>query len=252
LATRWETGAAHYVWDQDTELGWNVVRRTKADCRPPCRHGGVQPLDWVGRRWNPRTAPRASQHFDRPGDSGAWGRVVNTGGDSLLIVFDSVDGAVRCAIKVQQQVPVCDGDRHPDRTIRFRIGINVGDVIPDGTDVHGEVVNVVTRLQAECPPGGICVSRAVRDHVQDRLGPAFEKLGALNLKNIARPVEAFLVMQDSDATTPKTVERSLVDSTRKLLPLPGETLNCGIGVQQHERRPGAGVFLGRDRRRHHN
>ena len=54
------------------------------------------------------------------------GRLVNTGGDSLLIVFDSVDGAVRCAAKVQQQVPACDGDQPPDRMIRFRVGINVG------------------------------------------------------------------------------------------------------------------------------
>ena len=86
-----------------------------------------------------------------------------------------------------------DGDQPPDRAIRFRVGINVGDVIPDGTDVHGDVVNVAARLQAECPPGGICVSRAVRDHVQDRLDLAFEELGPLNLKNIARPVEAFVL-----------------------------------------------------------
>ena len=84
------------------------------------------------------------------------------------------------------------------RAIRFRVGINVGDVIPDGTDVHGDVVNVAARLQAECPPGGICVSRQVRDHVQDRLDLAFEELGALNLKNIARPVEAFVVRLDAD------------------------------------------------------
>ena len=121
------------------------------------------------------------------------GRIVNTGGDSLLIVFDSIDGAVRCAVKVQQQVPVHDADQPPDRAIRFRVGINVGDVIPDGTDVHGDVVNVAARLQAECPPGGICVSRPVRDHVQDRLDLVFEELGPLNLKNIARPVEAFVV-----------------------------------------------------------
>ena len=121
------------------------------------------------------------------------GRIVNTGGDFLLIVFDSIDGAVRCAMKVQQQVPIHDGDQPPDRAIRFRVGINVGDVIPDGTDVHGDVVNVAARLQAECPPGGICVSRQVRDHVHDRLDLAFEELGALNLKNIARPVEAFVL-----------------------------------------------------------
>ena len=101
----------------------------------------------------------------------------------------------RCAVlcKVQQQVPIYDGDQPPDRAIRFRIGINIGDAIADGTDLHGDAVNVAARLQAECPPGGICVSRPVRDHVQDRLDLAFEELGALNLKNIARPVEAFVV-----------------------------------------------------------
>jgi adenylate cyclase len=65
------------------------------------------------------------------------GRIVNTGGDSLLVVFDSVDGAVRCAVQVQQQVSAYDGDLAPDQAIRFRVGINVGDVIPDGLDVHG-------------------------------------------------------------------------------------------------------------------
>src|ERR1700745_2251604 len=61
------------------------------------------------------------------------GRIVNTGGGSLLIVFDSSDGPVRCAVRVQQQVPVHDGDQSPDRTIRFRVGINIGDAIADGT-----------------------------------------------------------------------------------------------------------------------
>ena len=96
-------------------------------------------------------------------------------------------------MKVQQQVPAYDGDQPPDRTIRFRVGINIGDVIPDGTDVHGDVVNVAARLQAECPPGGICVSQAVRDHVRDRLDIAFDALGPLKLKNITRPVEAFVL-----------------------------------------------------------
>src|SRR3984885_8875573 len=96
------------------------------------------------------------------------GRIVQTGGDSLLIVFDSIDGAVRCAIKVQQQIPVHDRDQPSDRTLRFRVGINIGDAIADGTDLHGDAVNVAARIQAECPPGGICVTRAVRDHVRGR------------------------------------------------------------------------------------
>ena len=105
------------------------------------------------------------------------GRIVQTGGDSLLIVFDSIDGAVRCAVKVQHQVPTHDGDQPADRAIRFRVGINIGDAIADGTDLHGDAVNVAARIQAECPPGGVCVTRAVRDHVQDRLNLAFEELG---------------------------------------------------------------------------
>ena len=148
------------------------------------------------------------------------GRIVNTGGDSLLIVFDSIDGAVRCAVKVQQQVPIHDGDQPPDRAIRFRVGINVGDVIPDGTDVHGDVVNVAARLQAECPPGGICVSRPVRDHVQDRLDLAFEELGALDLKNIARPVEAFVLRPMLPPSHQKIVGRSEADEAHAPLPLP--------------------------------
>ena len=108
------------------------------------------------------------------------GRLVNTAGDSLLIVFDSVDGAVRCAVNVQQQVPVHNGDLPPDQVIRFRVGINVGDVIPDGTDVHGDVVNVAAKLQAECPPGGICVS--------ERYGITFTAGSISPLRNLGRSI----------------------------------------------------------------
>jgi TolB-like protein/class 3 adenylate cyclase len=125
------------------------------------------------------------------------GRIVQTGGDSLLIVFDSIDGAVQCAVKVQRQVPQYDGEQPADRTIRFRVAINVGDVIAEGTDFHGDAVNVVARLQAECPVGGVCVTRAVRDHVHDRLDLAFNPIGTLNLRNITRPVEAFVIRLDT-------------------------------------------------------
>jgi adenylate cyclase len=144
-----------------------------------------------------------------PAISEHGGRIVQTGGDSLLIVFDSIDGAVRCAVGVQQQVPDNDGDHPLDRAIRFRIGINIGDVIADGTDLHGEVTNVAARLQAECPSGGICVSRAVRDHVHGRLDLGFEELGVLHLKNISRPVEAFLLRSQSEIAAPKPSRPSL-------------------------------------------
>ncbi len=148
------------------------------------------------------------------------GRLVQTGGNSLLIVFDSIDGAVRCAEKMQQQVPAHDAGHAPDRTIRFRIGIDIGDAIADGTDLHGNSVNVAVRLQAECPPGGICASRAVRDHVHDRLQLAFERLGALDLKNIARPVEAFVLRPAGAAGVLQSVEQSPVGNTTEIRPLP--------------------------------
>jgi adenylate cyclase len=121
------------------------------------------------------------------------GRIIQTGGDSLLAAFDSIDGAVRCGIKLQREIPLHDGDQPPDRRIRFRIGINIGDVIANGSDVYGDGVNVAARLEAVCPVGGVCVSRAVRDHVRDRDDLPFEELGALTLKNIARPIEAFVL-----------------------------------------------------------
>ena len=146
------------------------------------------------------------------------GRIVQTGGDSLLIVFDSIDGAVRCAVKVQREVPAHNDGQPPDRTIRFRVGINIGDAIADGTDLHGDAVNVAARLQAECPPGGICVTRAVRDHVRGSHDFDFEELGPLNLKNIFRPVEAFVLRSEGPATPSLLLART--DDTA--LPLPGK------------------------------
>lgn len=121
------------------------------------------------------------------------GKIVQTAGNSLLIVFDSIDGAINCAVKIQQQVPLYDGENLPGHRMRFRIGIDIGDVIAVGTDLHGNGVNVAARLQAECTVGSICVSRAVRDHMRGSPHFLFQELGALHLKNIPHPVEAFLL-----------------------------------------------------------
>jgi class 3 adenylate cyclase len=122
---------------------------------------------------------------------GGW--ICQTGGDSLLCIFDSISGAVRCALTVQGQVPQHNDGLPHDRAMSFRIGINIGDVIADSTDLHGDAVNVAVRLEAACPPGRVCISRAIRDHVHGHLDLSFEELGVVTLKNIARPVEAFVV-----------------------------------------------------------
>ena len=145
------------------------------------------------------------------------GRIVQTGGDSLLIVFDSIEGALRCAMTVQRRIPSHDRQDASDRRMRFRMGIDIGDAIADGTDLHGDGVIVAARLQAECPAGGVCVSRAVRDHVHDRLDLTFEAMGLLSLKNIARPVEAFLVRSPEAL---KSTERTQVHNTGDHLALP--------------------------------
>jgi adenylate cyclase len=119
------------------------------------------------------------------------GRIVKTTGDGLLVEFVSVVDAVRCAVDVQREMGLRNSDVPADRRIEFRIGINLGDIIKDRGDIFGDGVNVAARLEALAEPGGICVSRVVRDQVRDKLDFGFEDRGEQQVKNIARPVRAF-------------------------------------------------------------
>ena len=121
------------------------------------------------------------------------GRTVKSMGDGFLLEFPSVVDAVRCGVDVQRGMAERNATLPADQHIQFRIGINVGDIIIDGDDIFGDGVNVAARLQTLAEPGGICVSRAVRDQVLDKLSFTFEDLGAQQVKNIVRPVEAFRV-----------------------------------------------------------
>ena len=119
------------------------------------------------------------------------GRVVRTMGDGLLVEFASVVDAVRCAVEVQREMALRNADLPADRRIEFRIGINLGDIINDEQDIYGDGVNVAARLEALSAPGGICVSRVVRDQVRDKLNFSFDDRGEQQVKNIARPVRIF-------------------------------------------------------------
>ena len=136
------------------------------------------------------------------------GRIVKTTGDGLLLDFPSVVDAVRCAVDVQRGMTERNAAVAPEQRIEFRLGINVGDIIIDGEDIFGDGVNVAARLQTLAEPGGICVSRVVRDQVLDKLTFTFEDLGAKEVKNIVRPVEAYRIKL-GDATLTKTGARSL-------------------------------------------
>jgi adenylate cyclase len=118
------------------------------------------------------------------------GRIVKTTGDGMLVEFPSVVDAVRCAAETQRAMIDRNTETPEDERITFRIGINLGDVIIDGEDIFGDGVNIAARLEALAEPGGICISRAVRNQIRDKLPYTFEDMGERSVKNIARPVRA--------------------------------------------------------------
>ena len=130
------------------------------------------------------------------------GRIVKTTGDGLLVEFASVVDAVRCAVAIQRRMAERNTTIAVGRQIAFRIGINLGDVIIDEGDIYGDGVNVAARLEALAEPGGICVSRVVRDQVRDKLDFAFEDMGGQSVKNIARPVRAYALRSERVASPP--------------------------------------------------
>jgi adenylate cyclase len=130
------------------------------------------------------------------------GRIVKTTGDGLLLEFASVVDAVRCSVDIQRGMAERNAGVPGDRKIEYRIGINVGDIIIDDDDIFGDGVNVAARLQTLAEPGGICVSRGVRDQVLDKLNFAFDDMGAQEVKNIVRPVEVYRVALDPQTAAP--------------------------------------------------
>src|SRR5437762_6702301 len=112
------------------------------------------------------------------------GRIVKTTGDGLLVEFASVVDAVRCAVDMQRQMAERNAGVAAEQRIEFRIGLNVGDIIIDDKDIYGDGVNIAARLEGLAAPGGICVSRVVRDQVRDKLDFSFEDMGEQQVKNI--------------------------------------------------------------------
>jgi adenylate cyclase len=130
------------------------------------------------------------------------GRIVSTTGDGLLSEFARVVDAVRCAVEVQREIAARNAGVQAERRIEFRIGINLGDIMIDENDIFGDGVNVAARLEALAEPGGICVSRVVRDQVRDKLAIPFEDMGEQQVKNIVRPVRAYRTLLTETADRP--------------------------------------------------
>jgi len=134
-----------------------------------------------------------------PAIANCKGRLIKTTGDGLLVEFQSVTEALRCAVDFQQRMARRNRDMPASRTLLYRIGINLGDVIVEDGDIFGDGVNVAARLESIAEPGGICISAAVRDQVADRLDVGYEDLGEQQVKNIKRPIRVFKVLLDSEA-----------------------------------------------------
>ncbi len=122
------------------------------------------------------------------------GRIIKTTGDGMLVEFQSVTEALRCAVDFQERMARRNRDMPSSRVLLYRIGINLGDVIVEDGDIFGDGVNVAARLESIAEAGGICISGAVRDQVGDRLEVEFADLGQQQVKNINRPIHVFRVL----------------------------------------------------------
>jgi len=132
--------------------------------------------------WRELIAPKIAEHR---------GRIVRIAGDGLLLEFASAVAAVRCAVDIQRAMVERNTHVPQERRIEFRIGVNVGDIIVDGSDMWGDGVNVAARLEALAEPGGICISGRVQEDVRGRVDAAFQDMGERRLKNIAHPVRVY-------------------------------------------------------------
>lgn len=124
------------------------------------------------------------------------GRLIQTAGDSYLVVFESVTAAVLCALELQQHMVAWNAANRAGQPLLFRVGVEIGEAIADDGDLHGDAVNIAVRLQTLCPHGGVCISHTVHEHVHNRIAWPFEPLGVFQLKNVHRPVQAFVVTEE--------------------------------------------------------
>ncbi len=153
------------------------------------------------------------------------GRVTGTAGDSVLAEFSSVIDAVHCAVAIQQALVVANDALPEERRLLIRIGINVGDVMLKDGDIFGDGVNIAARLEGLSTPGGICVTRGVRDHLRDHSSYGFEDMGEQSVKNIARPIRVYRVLFHREADPPPPdadVPRVLAEAPKDAVAEPPE------------------------------
>ena len=126
------------------------------------------------------------------------GEVMHYAGDAVLAKFEAVVDALSGATAIQEQLQFLNAHLPSERMLKFRIGVNLGDVIEDRSDIFGDGVNVAARLEALADPGGICISDAVRTAVGIKLELEYKDIGEQQVKNIAEPVRAYKIVKRED------------------------------------------------------
>ncbi len=132
------------------------------------------------------------------------GRMVGSPGDAMLMEFGSAVEAVSCAVAMQRKMIARNVEVSDERRIRFRLGINLGDIVIDGEEIYGDGVNVAARLESLCEPGGLCLSRSIEEQVRQKLTLPFTDGGEQQLKNISHPMRIFRLSAEFIATLPET------------------------------------------------
>jgi len=125
------------------------------------------------------------------------GRVVDSPGDNLLAEFASVMDGVQCAVAIQRELKARNTALPLQRRMQFRLGLNLGDVIPHGEQIYGDGVNIAARLEGLAEAGGICISGTVYDQIATKLALGYEFLGERVVKNITGPVRVYRVQTES-------------------------------------------------------
>jgi adenylate cyclase len=150
------------------------------------------------------------------------GRIIKVVGDGVLVEFASAVAAVQCAIELQQAMSAAnspnDANDQNRKTILLRIGVNLGEVVVEGSDLYGDGVNVAARLEAIAEPGTICISAKVRDEVQGKIDVKLEDMGEVSLKSMERPVRVFSVSPCAD------LKKNIVRGNNSELPHPASNL----------------------------
>ena len=148
------------------------------------------------------------------------GRIFKVTGDGVLVEFASAVDAVQCAVDLQHGMAAANKDQPEDRHLVLRVGVNLGDVMVEGSDLYGDGINIAARLETLAEPGVILVSGTAHDHVRNKVAVDFDDLGAQNLKNMIEPVQVYRVSGTATPRSQAAVDKPLASSKPSIAVLP--------------------------------